>query len=199
MSVMFCVAWLFLYSSPSACGDLWMTELHPDPIQLPDAEGEFIELYNPSRLSQSTHGWQLLVNGKKYPLPRHMLPAKRAVVFARSAWAAVDGVVVMNMRLPNRQADVHLIDRCGVARQAIRWGRGHRLRARKGRSLELIIRRQRPAWRQSLRRDVKLGEFAGPGRVSSRLSRSLAARETLPLPTASTPIGSRQTGHRIGD
>ena len=182
------------------CGYIRMTELHPDPSSLPDRQGEFIELHNPTSTIQRTVGWFINLNGVDLALPNISMGPHSTVTLSRGVWPLpIKHLVWDDLRLPNRKGKIQLLDRCKRVAQAVQWGAVSSNRIRTGRSLELIWRRGRLRWRASRRKDAVYGDRASPGRVSKRLSQRLAPKETRSRPVVSKPTDSRQRVRRKVD
>lgn len=189
-----------LTSEINPCGGLHLTEVHPDPAQVPDHIGEFVEIYNPTKRLQSTQGWSLVLKRAQVPLPLLDLEPGDVLILSRGQWPISTPHYVWNrLRLPNRDGEVHLVDRCDVVRQKVKWGRRSGQRIRPGRSLELAWYRGDFRWRLSRSKDATYGDWASPGRVSKSLSRRLVPKETQSHPAVSTPSGSTRKERLTGD
>ena len=176
------------------CGDLYLTEIHPDPAKLRDNTGEFIEVYNASSTEQSTQGWSLQVNDSTLQLPITTIGPKAVVVFSRGQLGAqISHELWPKLRLPNGETDLQFSDPCQVTRQKLVWGRRPYRRLRSGYAFELVWRRGSLQWRTVRRIDARYGDRVSPGSIAKGLSRRLAPRGTRSRPAVSRPSGSKQT------
>ena len=176
------------------CGELWLTEVHPDPGYHPDKIAEFVEIYNPTRTAQLVKGWALVVNKRTYLLPSYTLQSEEVAVVSRAVWEGQRTQIVLHrLRLPNREAVVRMVDPCGRERQVLRWGKPSRLRARRGRSIELTYRGKRTRWQHAKPKHRWLRDRASPGVIPPRLTRHLAPKGTRIRPAVSKPIDSKRT------
>ena len=195
------LAFLVTVSAQSSdCGRLWLTEVHPDPKEMSDAQGEFVEVYNPSDIPQPLADWELEVNGRRVALPARTLGPQGIVLLGRVPMLDAHEVILLPaLRLPNRSTTIRFLDPCGVERQSLTWGKRPGLRVRSGRSFTLVPRRSRLLWRHSRRRTTKAHDFATPGRLEPRLSQRLASTETRPRPVDATPNVTTRRARQRGD
>jgi len=99
--------------APAQPGELVITELMIDPKTLSDAQGEWVELYNPNAYELTLHGCEL-DDGGKTPRPFAGAPRLAPHVYATVARTAEPGFTadaVVALSLTNT-ADV-LVLRCG--------------------------------------------------------------------------------------
>ncbi len=124
-------------------GDLLLTEIMPDPACVPDADGEWIELYNPTSHSLLLSG--LSVGGRKdrtspLPMDTQVLSPGAYILVGRSEAGGASGApldaVVPRLVLGNRNGRVGIY-RGDVEISALAYGEDVGLPVMKGRSLAL--------------------------------------------------------------
>ena len=123
-------------------GTVIISELMPDPINMSDADGEFIELYNPGPAPQDIGGWRLEgADGEVATLPSPLgIAAGEHLILSRSdefgaASGLVPDAVYEGMTLSNGADEVRLVHPSGLVVDALAYDQEWPLIS--GRSLEL--------------------------------------------------------------
>jgi len=128
---------------PCAAADLLLWEFMPDPAQVDDAAGEWLELYNPGTDSVKLAGWSFATgsSGRISLDSGAVLPPGGFWTVARTGsdqnGGFVAGQILSNgWSLPNGAGSLRLWNPAGQQRDSVTWGSGWSLRS--GRSLERI-------------------------------------------------------------
>ncbi|MGB0589739.1 MAG: lamin tail domain-containing protein [Myxococcota bacterium] len=124
-------------------GTVIIAELMPDPINMSDAAGEYIELYNPGPVAQEIGGWRLeSEDGDVAILPSPLpIDVGQRLVLGRSADLSQGGgltpdAVYEGMTLSNTVDDVWLVHPSGLIIDAVAYDVTWPVVA--GRSIELL-------------------------------------------------------------
>jgi len=103
---------------------LQITQLMIDPTDVPDRDGEWVELHNPSPLPANLTGVEIAVNGgSRCVLSDVTLPAFGYLVIARKG--APDRLPCPRLSLPNKRGEVALV-RCGEVIDVVVWEKAPR-------------------------------------------------------------------------
>lgn len=159
-----------------ASADLLLWEFMPDPVQVDDAAGEWLELYNPGTDSVKLAGWSLATGGgARTPLDSaKAVPPGGFLVVARTDSASNGGapigqILSSGWSLPNAAGAIRLFSPGGTQVDSALWGSGSALKS--GRSLERIGAAcdggNAACWKSSTR-SYGLGDWGTPGAENSQ-------------------------------
>lgn len=159
--------------APGDCEPLlFVTEVHRDPAMVPDALGEFIELYNGGATPIRLAGWTLAdLHKDRHVITRDVviMPAHFLVLGQTTDQDLNGGIPVDyawdHFNLANQTDRIVLTDPCGNRVWDVRYPQKGFPRSKKGRSVALVAdprRSEAPAWRLT-RRLHSTGDRISPG------------------------------------
>ncbi|MDP6945183.1 MAG: lamin tail domain-containing protein, partial [Myxococcota bacterium] len=124
-------------------GSVIIAELMPDPINMADADGEYIELFNPGPTGQDISGWRLEgTDGDSATLPTPLaIDVGERLLLTRSPEVSPGSSIVSDAEydglvLSNTADDVRLVHPTGLVIDAVAYHAGWPILP--GRSLELL-------------------------------------------------------------
>ncbi len=155
---------------------VWVSEIHPDPKNVPDRQGEYLELYNPNPLPIRLNGWRLSDTKQDGHTLRSSKPieieGKSYFVLGVNANQDTNGNVPIDYQyqrfnLSNEKDSVRLEDACGnLVEQIIYPGpKGWRKKVRAGFAMERVRTpnpQSEPRWKRARNR-LQNGDYGTPG------------------------------------
>lgn len=106
-------------------GDVLITELMPDPDDVGDSEGEYVELYNATNTSKSIDGWKIDESG----ISGVTIPVRGFVVLCRDSDASANGGIdcdgEVSFVLSNGGEGLELLDSNGTQVDTVNYGGGN--------------------------------------------------------------------------
>lgn len=159
--------------TPGDCEPLlFVTEVHRDPAMVPDALGEFIELYNGGTTPIRLAGWTLtdlhrdrhIISRDVVIMPGHFLVLGQTTDMDLNGGIPVD-YAWEGFNLANQTDRIVLMDPCGNRVWDVRYPQKGFPKSKKGRSVALVEdprRSETPTWRLTRRRH-STGDRISPG------------------------------------
>ncbi len=151
-----------------------------DPVAVNDADGEWVEIYNPNEYAVALDGWQLVTSRQHLKLPETLtIPGDSYCVIARSDNTLANGGVlvqaVLDLQLANEAGALTLVAPDGVEVDSVTWSL-----AEAGRSLERLG--DGTTWRTAVSSwSGSAGDWGSPGAPSPPAPPP--PEPTLPPPT----------------
>ncbi len=100
-------------------GELRLAAAMPDPVLVPDRDGEWLEIHSDAPVPLALDGWTLTSGRSRLALDGHSVAPGSAFCVG----GARADVATGRIRLRNNDGAVALVDPCGVTRSTMRWRR----------------------------------------------------------------------------
>lgn len=97
--------------------ELRLAAAMPDPVLVPDSDGEWLEIRSDAPVPLALDGWKLSSGPSSLPLDGHSVAPGSAFCVGGAGADLAKG----RIRLRNKDGAVALIDPCGLTRSTLRW------------------------------------------------------------------------------
>lgn len=100
-------------------GEVRLAAAMPDPVRVPDREGEWLEIHTDAPVPLSLDGWALEAGRSRLVLEGAVVSPGEALCIGGPSAEVAKG----RLRLRNSDGAVSLVDPCGVTRSTLTWDR----------------------------------------------------------------------------